>query len=352
MSEIVTLPGLIDPHVHLRDPGQTHKEDFYTGTSAALAGGYTVVMDMPNNAQLIETSDKLDEKIESARKQAVCDIGFHFGTLGNNTEVFNDIRDKVLGLKLYLNLTTGAFLMDASKILKVYQAWDSDKPILIHSHGEDDHLDEVIAAVEKTKQKTHICHLANASELKRLIKARDNGLPITCGVTAHHLFLDITVVERLGSFGRMLPPLQEADDVKFLWQHKDAIDMIESDHAPHTLEEKKSDKPPFGVPGLETTLPLLLKAEKDGKLSRSEILNWTHYRPAEIFGIEADERTDIRVSMEEYELGNEGLKTKAGWTPFAGMKAVGRIIQVDLRGTTVFKDGEVLAPPGSGQILP
>src|SRR5437868_5507535 len=129
MGKIITLPGLIDPHVHLRDPGQTHKEDFYSGTSAALAGGYTTILDMPNNAEPITSLEKLNAKIASAKLQTVCDIGFHFGSLGDNFDQFPQVIDKVKGLKIYLNVTTGNFIINKDKLLEIYKAWPSTKPI-------------------------------------------------------------------------------------------------------------------------------------------------------------------------------------------------------------------------------
>ncbi len=122
MGRILTLPGLIDPHVHLRDPGQTHKEDFFSGTSAALTGGYTTVFDMPNNVEPITTLERLETKIASAAAQTVSDIGFHFGTLGDNFDEFPKVFDKVKGLKIYLNVTTGNFIIDKDKLADIYRA--------------------------------------------------------------------------------------------------------------------------------------------------------------------------------------------------------------------------------------
>src|ERR1700751_2532699 len=119
----ITIPGLIDPHVHLRDPGQTDKEDFLTGTSAALAGGYTTVIDMPNNVEPITTLALLVNKVSRAQSQAVCDIGFHFGTLGDNFHEFSQVADRVKGLKIYLNRTTGNFIIDKDKLHDIYNAW-------------------------------------------------------------------------------------------------------------------------------------------------------------------------------------------------------------------------------------
>lgn len=349
MSDLITLPGLIDPHVHLRDPGQTNKEDFLTGTSAALAGGYTTVMDMPNNTVPITTLETLEAKLDSAHAQVVSDIGFHFGTLGDNFSEFPKVIDKVTGLKIYLNVTTGNFIIDKPKLLDIYKAWPGSKPILLHA--EDDVSDLVLSTLKAVPKTTHICHVSSRAELEFVIKAKEAGLPITCGVTPHHMFLSDKDAERLGAFGHMKPFLKPKADQDFLWQHLDYIDVIESDHAPHTKVEKESDTPPFGVPGLETTLPLMLTAEAEGKLSRTQLIEKLHANPARIFNIATDDSTSVEVNMDEYEISNEGLKTKAGWTPFAGRRVVGKVSSVKLRGQAVYKDGKVVAQPGSGCII-
>jgi dihydroorotase len=350
MQQTITLPGLIDPHVHLRDPGQTHKEDFYSGTSAALGGGYTTVIDMPNNLEPITTAERLDAKITKAGAKTVCDIGFHFGTLGDNFDEFPKVIDKVMGLKIYLNVTTGNFIIDTDKLQDIYRAWPEQKPILLHA--EDDVSELVMATLKQVPKRTHICHVSSKAELEFVLRAKDKGLPITCGITPHHLFLTDKDADRLGSYGHMKPFLKPQADVDFLWNHLDGVDIIESDHAPHTREEKDSATPPFGVPGLETTLPLMLTAEQEGKLSRSKLISLLHDRPAEIFSIAHDDTTSVEVAMDEYELTNDGLHTKAGWTPFAGKHVMGRVHQVTYKGTIVFKNNQVLSTAGSGHILP
>ncbi|HEX4775110.1 MAG TPA: amidohydrolase family protein [Candidatus Saccharimonadales bacterium] len=349
MSELITLPGLIDPHVHLRDPGQTHKEDFFSGTSAALAGGYTTVLDMPNNSEPITTLERLEAKRQIASQKAVSDIGFHFGTLGDNFAEFAQVIDQVMGLKIYLNVTTGGFVIDKDKLLAIYEAWPGIKPILLHA--EEDVSDLVMTVLRATKKPTHMCHVSSSKELQFVMEAKDAGLPITCGVTPHHLFLTDEDAARLGPYGHMKPFLKSQAEQDFLWDHLDYVDVIESDHAPHTKVEKNSDNPPFGVPGLETTLPLMLTAEAEGKLTRRQLLERLHYNPARIFNLLTDDATHIEVDMTEYEVKNEDLLTKAGWSPFAGRRVVGKVKKVVLRGQTVFENGRVLATPGSGRIL-
>ena len=349
MTNIITLPGLIYLHVHLRDPGQTHKEDLYTGTSAALAGGFTAVVDMPNNKTLVTTEKLLDEKINLARQKAVCDIGFNFGTLGNNFDQFNRIYDKVIGLKVYLNVTTGGFIIDRQKLETIYNAWQSDKPIFLHS--EEDVSDLVSSVIRKYPKRTHICHISSEAELRFIMELKDQGYPITCGVTPHHLLLSDKDYENLGAIAYMKPLLKPKSDQDFLWKNFDYIDVIESDHAPHTIEEKDSGDVPFGVPGLETTLPLILTAEHESRVKHDQLLDKLFYKPSEIIGMKTDENTSIEVSLEEYEIKNEDLKTKCGWSPFAGRKVVGKVKRVFIRGDLVYENGNILATPGSAKVI-
>lgn len=350
------LPGLIDIHVHLRTPGQEEKEDFFTGTSAALVGGFTTVLDMPNNLEPITTLEKLQAKIELARQNAVCDVGFYFGSLGDNTQEFDRIKQLVFGIKLYLNVTTGNFLINEEKLTKIYQAWPNPapagagQPILLHCEGET--LPMALKVIKKTTKITHICHVSSKDELSMIIEAKNEGLPITCGVTPHHLFLTSADANRLGPFGQMKPFLKSQEDVDFLWNNLDSIDLIESDHAPHTKAEKESDNPPFGVPGLETTLPLLLTAVSEKKLTLDDVIRLCHKNPAKILNIPTDDRTYVEVDPTiRYTLDARRLYTKCGWTPFAGMLVKGKVKRVNIRGERVFEDGQILAKPGFGKVI-
>jgi dihydroorotase-like cyclic amidohydrolase len=347
MTNIIRLPGLIDAHVHLRDPGQTDKEDFTTGTSAALAGGFVTVLDMPNNAVPITSVERLQEKQRIAAQKAVSDIGFHYGSLGDNLESFAEASRLATGLKLYLNKTTGGYLLDAAHLRKIYAAWPRESVVLLHV--EEDLIDVAIESIKDIDRPVHICHMPSRAILSKIIEAKRAGLPITCGVCPHHLFLNTDDLVRLGVYGDMLPSLKTRDDQAYLWDHLDDIDIFESDHAPHTKAEKEAGA--HGVPGLETTLSLLLTAEKQGKISREQIIDKCFTRPAEIFNLPTDENTYIEVDMDEYEIKNEDLFTKCGWSPFAGQKVVGKVVTVYIRGEKVFDRGVVLSRPGSGQIL-
>lgn len=347
MSDTLQLPGLIDIHVHLRDPGQTEKEDFLSGTSAALAGGFTTVCDMPNNAEPITTPARLEDKLAIARQKTVSDIGFHYGSLGDNLETFAEAATHAIGLKVYLNHTTGGYTLDVNKLKEIYATWPREKIVLLHT--EEDTIDIAIASLDGLDRPVHVCHMPSRAVLEKIIAAKAEGIPVTCGVTPHHLFLTEDDAKTLGVYGQMKPPLKTQDDVDFLWSHLDDIDIFESDHAPHTREQKEAGA--FGVPNLETTLPLLLKARAEGKITLEQIVEKCHKRPAEIFNLPTDDTTYVEVAMEPYVIKNENLFTKCGWSPFDGWEVPGRVAKVVLRGNTVFENGTVIAAPGSGKVL-
>lgn len=348
---MITIPGLVDIHTHLRTPGQTQKEDFLTGTSAAIAGGFTTILDMPNNKLPIISETLLDEKIEIARAQSVSDIGFYFGSLGDNLSEFEIVKNKVFGIKLYLNETTGNFLINEETLGRIFDAWNGG-PILVHA--EDDAVGAVIRNVKRTKKHAHFCHISLQSDLSQIVRAKEVGLPITCGITPHHLFLTQKDAESLGPYGKMKPYLKSEKDVAFLWNHLSDIDVIESDHAPHTKEEKENPPaggPPSGVPGLETTLPLLLTAIHEGRLKIEDILRLCHDNPKKIFNL-PDQESEVEIDLNEtYVIKNENLFTKCGWSPFNGWKMHGRIKKVTLRKKIVFENGKIIAPSGSGRVL-
>jgi dihydroorotase-like cyclic amidohydrolase len=346
-SNVIRLPGLIDVHVHLRDPGQTQKEDFTSGTSAALAGGFTTVVDMPNNAEPITTIERLKNKRAIAKAKTVSDIGFHYGSLGDNLETFEEAAKLSIGLKLYLNTTTGGYLLDAKHLKKIYAAWPQDKVVLLHV--EEDVIDVAIESMKDLKRPIHVCHMPSKEILKKIIKAKRAGYPVTCGVCPHHLFLTNGDVETLGSYGKMLPSLKTKADQEYLWDHLDDIDIFESDHAPHTHKEKQAGA--HGVPGLETTLPLLLTAEKQGRITRAQIIDKCFTRPAKIFNLPTDDDTYVEVSLEEYTIDNTCLKTKCGWSPFHGQKVTGKVIKTVIRGKVCYENGSITAKPGSGKVL-
>lgn len=346
-EDTIILPGLIDAHVHLRDPGQTHKEDFYTGTSAALAGGFTTVVDMPNNAVPITTVERLKEKIAIAKQKAVCDMGFHFGSMGDNLDQFEEAAEFAVGLKLYLNNTTGGYLLDAKHLQKIYAAWPEEKVVLLHA--EEDVIDVAIESMKGLNRPIHVCHMPSKEILEKIIAAKRAGLPVTCGVCAHHLVFSAEDRKRLGWRGDMLPSLKSRADQDYLWEHLDDIDIFESDHAPHTIEEKENGA--HGIPGLQTTLPLLLTAERDGKITREQIIDKCYAAPQRLFGLTSDAKWEVHVAMQEYEIRDEDQLSKCGWSAFSGSRVLGRVDKVLRNGVEIYMNGQVVAEPGSGRVI-
>lgn len=348
MSRIVYLPGLIDIHVHLRDPGQTYKEDFYTGTSAALAGGVTCIFDMPNNLEPIFTYQKLLEKLTIAEKKAVCDWGLYFGTDGRNTNEFGKVSERVIGLKVYLNLTTGKIsIEDEDLVEQVFKLWPKQKIIVVHAEGEK--VDLALFLASKYGNKIHVTHVSQKVMLEKILEAKKAGQKITCDVTPHHLFLTKNDIPSLGGFGVMKPPLESKKEVDYLWDNISQIDCIATDHAPHTIEEKKLADPPTGVPGLETMLPLLLTAASERRISVDDVIRLTSTNPRRIFDINQGENTYVEVDLDEkYLIEDKDLTTKCGWSPFAGWEVVGKVKKVYIRGVKVSSLGKILVKPGFG----
>jgi carbamoyl-phosphate synthase/aspartate carbamoyltransferase/dihydroorotase len=199
----------------------------------------------------------------------------------------------------------------------------------------------------------HIAHVSSAEEILLIKAAKERGLPVTCEVAPHHLFLTHPHSPRSESVAGRLevrPSLATQADVDALWANLAVIDCFATDHAPHTLPEKDSPQPPPGFPGLETALPLLLTTVKDGRLSMDDLIHRMHTRPREIFHLPEQPETWIEVDEHDtYEIRASEHHTRCGWTPFEGWKVTGRVRRVVLRGTEAFRDGQVLASPGLGR---
>ncbi len=346
---IIRFPGLIDIHVHLRDPGATDKEDFYSGTCAALAGGVTTVFDMPNNIEPILTYERLVRKMEIVNSKAVCDFGLYFGSDGKNLDEFKKVENLVIGLKIYLNFTTGNLRIDNDELIeKIFSQWAKVKVIVVHA--EEEKLDLAISLCRKYKNKLHITHITLQRDLEKIIRAKEEGLNITCDTTPNYLFLTKIDETTLGGFGKIKPALSTEEDQKFLWKKIKYIDCLATDHAPHTKEEKESASSPSGMPGLETMLPLLLTAYHQGMIRIEDIIRLTNTNPQKIFGFQQGNETYIEVDIdEEWVIKNEDLKTKCGWSPFNGWKMKGKVKRVFIRGTKAFEDGKILADQGFGK---
>lgn len=345
VSELM-LPGLIDAHVHLRDPGATHKEDVLTGTTAALAGGVVGVLDMPNNTPPTTTPEALAAKRARFEALAVADYGLFAGYDGD-LEALLAMAPAVVGLKLYLDETFGDLLASRDALAIVFEAWPGPGPIAIH--GESPSIREALALAARYGQRLHVCHVPHPDDLLVIDRARQAGAAVTCEVTPHHLFLSRDDAAPLGAYGRMKPPLVGPEDVARYWERLDLVDAIATDHAPHTRQEKDSAAPPPGVPGLETMLPLLLHAVEQGRVTIERVIELTHQGPLRVYGLAAPDDSYVVVEIDgPYRLPGEGYRTRCGWSPFAGQWALGRVASVVVRGETVWDHGALLAKPGDG----
>ncbi|XP_008833265.1 CAD protein isoform X2 [Nannospalax galili] len=349
-QKLVRLPGLIDVHVHLREPGGTHKEDFASGTAAALAGGVTMVCAMPNTRPPIIDAPALALAQKLAEAGARCDFTLFLGASSENAGTLGAVAGSAAGLKLYLNETFSELRLDSvAQWMEHFETWPSHLPIV--AHAERQSVAAVLMVAQLTQRPVHICHVARKEEILLIKAAKAQGLPVTCEVAPHHLFLTRDDLERLGpGKGEVRPELSSQEDVEALWENMAVIDCFASDHAPHTLEEKCGPKAPPGFPGLETMLPLLLTAVSEGRLSLDDLLQRLHHNPRRIFHLPPQEDTYVEVDLEhEWTIPSHMPFSKAHWTPFEGQKVKGTVRRVVLRGEVAYIDGQVLVPPGYGQ---
>jgi carbamoyl-phosphate synthase / aspartate carbamoyltransferase / dihydroorotase len=353
--KMLKLPGLIDAHVHMRDPGQTHKEDWGSGTSAALAGGVTLVLAMPNTRPPVFDTATLDSALESAHQKAHCDFAQFLGAGPTNADWqrHRELPNQSAGLKMYLDQTFGELRLDSLGTLQEhFRNWPADLPIVVHAEGRN--LAAVILLAALQERSIHIAHVALREEVLLIKAARERGIKVTCEATPHHLFLtkdDLPAISQgHPGCGEVRPRLASREDVQSLWDNLNVIDCIASDHAPHTLAEKDGDNPPPGFPGLETALPLLLTAIHEKRLSVEDLVQKMVTNPRRIFNLSEQSETWVEVDDQaEHELRASGFFSRCGWTPFEGWKVRGRVRRVVLRGREAYKDGKVLVEPGYGR---
>jgi carbamoyl-phosphate synthase/aspartate carbamoyltransferase/dihydroorotase len=347
---VTRLPGLTDVHVHLREPGATHKEDWDTGTAAALAGGFTTVFAMPNTSPAIVDAGTFTLSVQAAESKSRCDYAQYIGGSSTNGESAASLSDRAAGLKLYLDQTFGDLKLDDVDAWKLhFSNWPKDAPLCVHAEGET--MAAAIQLAEKYARPLHVCHVSRAEEIAMIRAAKERGVQITCEVCPQHLFLCEDDIPSLGA-GRseVRPRLATKADQDALWANLYVIDCFATDHAPHTLAEKDGDDPPPGFPGLETALPLLLTAVSEGRLSMADVTTRLHDNPRRIFRIPDQPLSYIEVDLEsDYEIRAADQHTRCGWTPFEGWKVKGRVLRTYLRGQLAYEDGRVLAQPGYGK---
>ena len=375
------LPAGVDLHVHFRDPGMTHKEDFYHGSIAAAYGGIGCVFDMPNTIPQTTNIQSLEDKINEAGKKSVVDFGIYAGINNENLDKIESIGKKCNGFKIFLGNSTVSMLFDNKKLREAFDLIRlTEKPAFIHAEDEEclikhksieknlsDHMSfrpsiceeiaikNILHASFGINSNIHICHLSSCEGLE-LLKNRARN--ITCGVTPHHSLLSVDKNLVTSSFYKVNPPIRTSFDKESLFNavKNGVVDILESDHAPHTQEEKglEFDEAPSGLPGVETMYPLFLYLVKKEALSLQRLVNMISTKPSDIVGIAkgriqkgydadfivVDMKDDCRIKA-------ENLHYKCGWTPFEDWPAVFPK-DVFIRGKHVIQDSELIADKGSG----
>lgn len=338
------IPGVIDPHVHFREPGLTHKEDFFTGSCAAAAGGITTIIDMPNTQPPVTTVWDMQFKRALAKKSIV-NYGFHFG--GSADDNINEIKKagNIASVKVFMNVSTGKMLIEDDELLeRVFSASG-----LVAVHAEKDMVEKAIKLSKKCGNRLYLCHLSLKKEIDVLRQYKNDR--IFAEAAPHHLFLTNNDFRKMKGFADMKPALKSQKDQDALWDaiEEGLIDTIGTDHAPHTIKEKKQKKYPAGVPGCETMLPLLLDAVNKGKISLTKVVRLTSANPARIFRIKNKGRiaagydadlTIIDMSLKK-KVKNKELNTKCRWSPFNGKILKGWPVTTIIGGNVVFHNNKI-----------
>ena len=382
------LPGAIDTHVHFRDPGHNHKEDWKSGSAAAVSGGITTVMEMPNTWPVTVSLERFLEKREIAKNRSLCNWGIWAGTNGDNTDELNRMREAgAVGTKIFMGSSTGPLLCEPEGMQRIFSM---DDPGLIGVHAEDEamlieakarlrndpcpahHLVRPpAAALEAVRQlceltdqhnkKVHICHLSTQMELELLRTHQSKH--ITVEACPHHLFLSAEGCQELGNFSKCNPPIRSESDRAALWAAlvDGEIDTIGSDHAPHTREEKQVNywSAPSGLPGVETSLPLMLHAASRGLISYEQIASLMCARPAEIFGLPTKGAIEVGLDADlvivrdgaTMELSKEDLLSRCDWSPFEGQEMAAKPEFVILNGEIVARRGQLIIDKTSATMV-
>ena len=389
-KNLIALPGMVDAHVHLRDLELSYKETFETGTQAAVAGGYTTVFDMPNTRPPTTTSGRFGEKISQAEGRLYCNVAFQGSLTTDETELSRMVRQGAIAFKLYLNKALETFDSSDSTSLTAALQGAMKYDALVTVHAEDGDMIRRIQQENVRQGKTsvrdflrahppqaeatavrrmvglsrqigvriHICHITLPASVK-LVRTTPTA---SCEASAHHLLLNQAAFRKFGTLAICVPPIRTETERSGLWKlfKTGEVDILASDHAPHTLEEKtqaNAFQAASGIPGLETSLPLMLTQVSRGKLSLRRVVDAAAARPAKLFrlakkgalekGFDAD---IVLVNPKTKTVVNpKNFLSKAKYTPFKGFKCTGTVAYTIVNGVLVAENGKIVGPP-SGQV--
>ena len=374
---LTLLPGAIDPQVHFREPGLEHKEDLFTASCACAKGGVTSFLEMPNTRPLTTTQAALDDKLQRAAQKCLVNYGFFIGATPENLPDLLD-ASPTPGIKIFMGSMHGQLLVDGEEALSAIFA-GGKRLIAVHAEDQarinqrreefagitDPSIHSVIqdnqAALNATKlalelskkyqRRLHILHMSTGEEAELL--RQDKPSWVTAEVTPQHLLLNTEAYQEIGTLAQMNPPLRSPQDNQVLWQAllDGVIDFIATDHAPHTLEEKAKGYPntPSGMPGVETSLPLMLTQAMQGKCTVAQVANWMSAAVAKAYkipkkgaiapGYDADL---VLVDLDNYRpVLREELQTKCGWSPFEGWNLTGWPQVTIVGGQIVYERGKL-----------
>lgn len=371
------LPGVIDDQVHFRDPGLTHKEDLATGSRACAKGGVTTFLEMPNTRPATVTVDALHTKLDVAAEKCVVNYGFYIGATPDNVDVLQAV-ERTPGIKIFIGSSTGNLLVDQQQALERIFG-ETNLPICAHCEDEatvranaekldggktwTDHSQirnheaaliatkRAVDLADRHQHRFHVLHVSTADEVRFLRTSSDL---ITAEACPHHLLFNIEDYERLGSLVQMNPSIKTKADNEEIWAGllDGTIEVVATDHAPHTLQEKDQPYPqsPSGLPAVENSLALMLNEVNNGRCSLQQVVAWMCEAPARVWSIANKGRIKVGydadlvlVDMNRSEtVLNENQLTKSGWSPWHGTTLTGWPVRTFIHGETVYDGGAVI----------
>lgn len=374
---LTLLPGVIDPQVHFREPGLEYKEDLFTASCACAKGGVTSFLEMPNTRPLTINQAALDDKLQRAADKCLVNYGFFIGATADNLADLLSVTP-TCGIKIFMGSMHGALLIDQeallekifaqgqrliavhaedqARILERRQAFAGRTDLAVHSQIQDNQAALLATQLalklsKRYQRRLHILHLSTAEEAELL--RQEKPVWVTAEVTPQHLLLNTSAYATIGAFAQMNPPLRSPHDNEVLWQalQDGVIDFIATDHAPHTLEEKAQGYPdtPSGMPGVETSLALMLTQAMQGRCSVPQVAHWMSTAVAQAYkipnkgviapGYDADL---VLVDLETYQpVRREDLQTKCGWSPFEGWNLTGWAAMTIVGGQVAYEQGQL-----------
>ena len=367
------LPGVIDSQVHFREPGLEHKEDLESGSVAAVMGGVTAVFEMPNTNPNTDNEGAILDKLARAHHRMWCDHAFYVGATGQNAEELRALERMpgTAGVKIFMGSSTGNLLVAEDEALSRVLA-SGTRRVAIHAEDEarmnervaehringdpashpvwrDDEsamlaTRRILRLAREAKRRIHVLHISTPAELELLAQHKDIA---TCEVTPQHLTLaGEEAYAKIGTYAQMNPPIRSGAhrDGLWYWMGQGVPDVVGSDHAPHTIEEKERAYPasPSGMPGVQTLLPLMLNHVAEGRLTLQRLIDLTSAGPQRIFGLVRKGRIAIGYDADftvvdlkrRWTITGDWLASRCGWSPFEGWELTGKPIGTIIRGQT------------------